>query len=385
MGILINAVGFKVCLFPNKTQEKKLWMFSNHSRGLYNLLLEEANRAFTEENVGINFKYLYIHYQVLKSRDEYSWLRELPEASAKQVVKDLVEAYKRVFKSGFGFPKFKSKRRSKPSFYQRTDKLYFAGNAVNLTKIGKVKCQKGDYPMEGYCNPRVTYDGKHWYLSFSVKGCICGELNVEKSTGVGIDLGIKNLMAVSNGTMFSNPYKCIPELSRLEFKLKRLQRKYSRKLEKNKVGCKIIFTKNSEKLRKEISITQRRIHNIKLDYYHCLTNNLVRTNPEFIAMEDLSIKSMKEADNKISKYLQKISLYEIVRQIKYKADYYGIPVVFVSRYFPSSKMCSTCGNILESLSLSDRVYHCPVCGNTIDRDLNASLNIMWEGKRLLSA
>lgn len=382
---MINAIGVKVCLFPNKTQEEKLWLFSNHSRGLYNLLLEEAKRAYIEDGIKVSFKYLYSCYQMIKAEDKYSWIKDLPEASAKQVIKDLVEAYRRVFKSNFGFPKFKSKRKSKVSFYQRTDNLYFIDGKVNLTKIGRVRCQKGKYPESGFCNPRIIFDGKHWYLSFSTQGYFQEILEKEKTEGIGIDLGIKNLATVSNGNVFGNPNKENPELKRLGTKLNRLQRRYSRKLEKNKDGNKVVFTKNSEKLREEMNIIQRRIHNIKSDFYHCLTNTLVRTNPEFIAIEDLSIKDMKEAENDVSKYLQSIALYEVVRQLTYKSAYYNIPLVTVSKYFPSSKMCNNCGNILSNLSLGDRVYHCPVCGEVIDRDLNASLNIKSEGDRLLFA
>ena len=381
---MINAIGFKICLHPNKTQEKKLLLFSSHSRGLYNLLLAEAKRAYEEDGIGVNFKYLYSHFQLLKLRDDSNWLQELPEASAKQVIKDLVNAYKRTFKSGFGFPKFKSKRRSKLSFYQRTDNLYFKDGKVNLTKIGKVKCQKGNYPSSGYCNPRVSYDGKHWYLSFSIQECFYENLTGNSSEGIGIDLGIKNLATLSNGIVIENPNKAIPELLRLDRKYNRLQRQYSRKLEMNKDGNHVNYTKNSEKLRKQLALIQRRIHNIKLNYYHSFTTTLVRTKPEFIALESLDIKSMKGAANSVSKFLQKISLYEIVREINYKGNYYNIPLVYVDRYYKSTQLCSSCGSERVML-LSDRTYRCDICGNVIDRDLNSSINIRNEGYRLLTA
>lgn len=164
---MLTSVGVKMCLFPTKQQEKLFWLFSNHSRGLYNILLSEAIRVYKEESISTNFNYLYSHYKYLKNSEDYLWLKEMPESCGKQVCKDLVASFKRFFNSNFGYPKFKKKNRSKPSFYQRTDGMYFInGNKVKLTGIGFVKHQRGNYPTTGFCNPRVTFDGKHWYLSF---------------------------------------------------------------------------------------------------------------------------------------------------------------------------------------------------------------------------
>ena len=141
---MITAIGFKICLFPTKQQEKLFWLFSNHSRGLYNILLEEAITAYKEKSISVSFNYLYNYYKEIKMLSEYSWLQEMPEACGKQVIKDLVSTFQRFFKSNFGFPKFKKKNKCKPSFYQRTDGMYFINNnRVKLTGIGFVKHQKG--------------------------------------------------------------------------------------------------------------------------------------------------------------------------------------------------------------------------------------------------
>jgi putative transposase len=230
----VTSIGYKICLFPNKSQEKLLFKFSNTCRGIYNTLLAESKRAYREEGIKVSFKNSYTDYKVFKSQSEYSWFKEVPEACGKQVCKDLVDAYKRVFKSGFGFPKFKKKGRSKLSFYQRTDGMHFKYNKVRVSGIGFIRCQKGNYPVEGYCNPRVTYDGKHWYLSFSIQG-LFEDPYESYNDGTGVDVGIKEFAVVSNGMVFEN-YNNKDELRRLESKLKKLQEVVSRKYLVNKKG-----------------------------------------------------------------------------------------------------------------------------------------------------
>lgn len=379
---MINAIGYKICLFPNKMQEKLLYKFSNISRGLYNMLLAEAKRAFYEENISTTFNYIYSYYKVIKSREETRWINEMPVSCSIQVCKDLVNAYNRVFNSDFGFPKFKKKGKCKLSFYQRGDRLHFKeNNYVKITGIGFIKCQKDYYPDFGYCNPRVSFDGKYWYLSFF----ICGEFSdyfESYNTGIGLDLGIKSFCTVSDGTYFKN-YNEDSVLIKLNSRLKSLQRVISKKYKINKCGSEFVKTKNICKLERRVKLLQRRIHNIKLNYIHNYSISLVRTKPEFIAVEDLDISGMKEASNNLSKSIQKLMWYEFIRQLEYKCAFYGIKFVKVDRYFPSSQICSCCGKRME-MPLSERTYHCDSCGLVLDRDLNAAINIRNEGMRMLS-
>lgn len=390
----LDSAGFKICLHPNKTQEKLLWVYSSHSRGLYNLLLAEAQRAYKEDSISINFNYLYSYYKQLKVSEDYSWLAELPEAAGKQICKDLVENYKRVFKSNFGFPKFKKKGLVTPSFYQRTDTLYFKGNnRVALTGVGVVKVTKGDYlPKKEFqslkiCNPRIKFDGKYWYLSYSIQSRNeegFSKPYTSETKGIGIDLGIKEFITVSNGTVFSNYNKTDKELIRLDKKLKDLQRTKAWKLECRKKFNQKEISNNILKLNQKIKLVYRRIGNIKDNYTHLYTSTLVKTKPEFIAVESLGIKEMKEATNDVSKEIQKVKWYETLRQLNYKSNYHEIPYIEIDRYYPSTKLCSGCGSIQEML-LEERVYNCPVCGLSIDRDFNASINIENRGRELLTA
>lgn len=389
----LDTIGFRVCLHPNKTQEKLLWKYSNHSRGLYNILLAEAQRVYKEDNISVSLKYLYEYYKQLKNSSDYLWLLEFPESAGKQICKDLIENYKRVFKSNFGFPKFKKKGLVTPSFYQRTDNFYFKGNnKVVLTGIGTVRVTRGSYlPKKEFqslklCNPRIKFDGKYWYLNYSIqsrdKEGFSDKLDAE-TEGIGIDVGLKDFMVVSNGMVFENFNKTDKELLRLNKKLKDLQRLKAWKLECRKKFKQKEVSNNINKISKKIKLLYRRIGNIKSNYMHLYIATLVKTKPEFVAVETLDIKGMKEADNNLSKEIQKVSWYEIFRRLKYKSNYYEIPYIEVGNYYPSTKLCSGCGNTKE-MTLEERVYNCPVCGLSIDRDFNSSLNIREEGYRLLA-
>ena len=171
-------------------------------------------------------------------------------------------------------------------------------------------------------------------------------------------------------------------IKKLEKRLKRLQRKVSKKYELNKEGRSYRKSNNIIKLEKQIKKLYQKLHNIRINYIHQTTSTIVKTKPCMIVMEDLCIKDMMK-NKSIAKQVQKIGLYEFIRQMKYKCEWNGVRLEQVDRYFPSSKMCSNCFNIKEDLRLSDRIYYCEKCGLTIDRDFNASINLMNYGKSLL--
>ena len=290
---------------------------------------------------------------------------------AKQAVKDACNAYKRFFKGQSEKPKFKSRRKSKPSFYNDNIKLKVKNNIVLIEKVGWVNTSE-QLPIDvKYNNPRISYDGKYWYISVGIEV----ENPVVELTGesVGIDVGIKDLAVCSNGMTFKNINKT-KLVKNLEKRLRRLQRKISKKYEMNKEGRKFVKTSNIIKLEKQIRLIHRRLSNIRNNHLHQATTKIVKTKPSKVVMETLNIKGMMK-NRHLSKAIAQQGLYEFKRQLDYKCQLYGIEFVEADKWYPSSKTCSECGHVKTRLSLSERTYICEDCGVVIDRDYNASINL----------
>ena len=198
--------------------------------------------------------------------------------------------------------------------------------------------------------------------------------------GIGIDLGIKDLAICSDRNTYKNINKT-QRVKKLEKRKRRLQRSISRRYEKNKKGVSYCKTSNIIKREKELLKVTKRLTNIRKNYLHQTTSEIINRKPRFICMEDLNVGGMMK-NRHLSKAVQQQGFYEFRRQIEYKSEWNNIPVVIADRFFPSSKLCSCCGNIKKDLKLSDRIYKCE-CGNVIDRDFQASLNLKMYGENVL--
>ncbi|NMB28240.1 MAG: IS200/IS605 family element transposase accessory protein TnpB [Tissierellia bacterium] len=307
-------------------------------------------------------------------REEYEWLYEVSSQAISEAFNDLQRAFDNFLNGKSKYPRFKTKKRSKQSFYVRYDRMNIKNNTVNIEKIGRVKFTTNYYIpiLKSYVNPRCHFDGKYWYLTFGYEQDE-NQVELNQDLSIGIDLGVTNLAVVSH---MDNPIKNInksPKVEKLEKKLKRLQRKCSRKYEMNKNGKKFIKTKNIIKLERKIKLIHRQLANIRNNHIHQATNSIVKLRPYRIVMEDLNISGMMK-NKHLSKAIREQKLHEFLRQIEYKSKFNGIEFVKADRFFPSSKMCSSCGNIKKDLKLSDRIYTCN-CGLKIDRDKNASINL----------
>ena len=360
----------KVRLYPSEIQEQKLWQSVGTARFIYNWTLAKQEKNYKNGGKFIPDGVLRKEITQLK-KNQLIWLNEVSNNVAKQAVKDACDAYKRFFKGLSDKPRFKTKKRSKKSFYNDNLKLKVKDNKlVNIEKVGWIKTNEQLPIGVKYSNPRISYDNKYWYISVGIEQ----EETKEELTDVslGIDLGLKDLAICSDGTVYKNINKTYV-VRKIEKRLKRLQKQVSRKYEQNKKGKEYIKTKNIIKLEKQIQQIYRRLANIRNNYLHQTTISIVKTKPYRIVIEDLNIKGMMK-NKHLSKAISKQGFYEFKRQLDYKCKFRGFELVVADRFYPSSKTCSQCGKIKDDLKLKDRVYNCN-CGLYIDRDLNASINL----------
>ena len=360
----------KIRIIPNAEQEQQLWKSVGTARFIYNWTLAKQEENYKNGGKFISNNDLRKEITILK-KDELPWLNEVSNNVAKQAVKDGCEAYKRFFKGLADKPRFKSRRKAKPSFYNDTSKLKVKSKMVLIEKVGWIKTTE-QVPMNvKYTNPRVSFDGKYWYLAVGIE---IQEPMIEHTGGtIGIDVGIKDLAICSNGMTFKNINKT-RLVKKLEKRLRRLQRKISKKYEMNKEGRTFVKTSNIIRLEKQIRLLYRRLSNIRNNHLHQATTRIVKTKPSRVVMETLNIKGMVK-NKHLSKAIAKQGLYEFKRQLKYKCEFYGIEFVEADKWYPSSKICSECGHKKTKLSLSERTYICEECGAVIDRDFNASINL----------
>jgi putative transposase len=381
----------KIKLKPTKEQEILFWKSAGTSRWAYNYYLSENERVYHEYLVNgetgsksISEGAVRKHINNELKPTTHTWLKEVSSNVMKQAIKDADNALKRFFKGISGKPKYKSKHRSKPSFYVNYESLKRVQNGFQGEKLGVIKTTKPLPKLkkgEHYSNPRISYDGKYWYLSvgYEVSAVEC-ELTGES---LGIDLGVKELATVSNGMVYKNINKT-KRVRSLEKRLKREQRKFSRMLINNTQSYDVkrrpIWKrplkdcKNVQRQNAKIRLIHKRLTDIRNDYTHQTTTEIVKTKPSRIVMESLNVKGMLK-NKHLAKAISQQRFYEFIRQMKYKCETFGIKFVQADKFYPSSKMCSCCGNVKKDLKLSDRVYRCDACGYVADRDFNASINL----------
>ena len=382
----------KVQLRPNNKQLTKLFQYAGCTRFAYNWTLAREQENYEQGNKFLSDNELRKEFTQLKKQENYKWLNKISNNVTKQAIKDACNSYKRFFKGQSKHPKFKSKRRSKPSFYQDSVKIKFTDTHVkvegfavskkkNKQKLNWIKlCEKGRIPTNcKYMNPRITYDGLHWFVSVSID--VEDNTDIPSNEGIGIDLGLKDLAVCSNGNIYQNINKT-NKVKKIEKRKRRLQRSISRRYNMNKRGESYKKTSNIIKREKELLKVIKRLTNIRHNHLHQITSEIVKRKPSFICIEDLNVSGMMK-NKHLSKAIQQQGFYEFRRQIQYKSEWNNIPVIIVDRFFPSSKLCSCCGMIKKDLKLSDRIYRCE-CGNIIDRDFQASLNLKRYGENVLN-
>ena len=370
----------KIRLYPNATQATQINKLLGCYRVVYNQCLARKIKSYEENKVTENRTTLghFVHHELLKD-DNFIWLNEQNTKVLKQAVIDMLTAYKNFFERHTGYPKFKNKKDNKQSCRFELGAIskrnVYTDYKLSLANIKNVnfKCNKKyvDYLQKHKNNIRQATLSKlpcgEYWLSILVDG----DLNrVPKQTKecVGIDLGIKDFIVTSDGEVFEN----------LHFKKNESQRiiKLQKQLSRKQKG-----SNNRNKTRIKLAKVYKKITDKKQYYLHQITNYLIDEN-QVICMEDLNVKGMLR-NHKLAESIQELNFGEFRRMLEYKAKWYGRHLVFVDRFYPSSKTCNECGYVNKTLKLSDRVWICPDCGKIIERDYNAALNILDEGKKIL--
>lgn len=387
---MVKAI--KVMLVPNNVQNSKMFQYAGAARFAYNWALAREKENYEKGNKFISDSELRKEFTRLRNSDEYAWLQNVSNNVTKQAIKDACAAYKNFFKGLQKYPRFKSKKRSMPKFYQDNIKIKFtdthvkfegfsSSKKVNKQKLNWVRlAEHGCIPTDvKYMNPRISFDGLNWWLSVCVEFPDCKEALSDE--GIGIDLGIKDLAICSDANKYKNINKS-KTIKKLEKRKRRLQRSVSRKYEQNKKKGKYCKTCNIVKNEKLLLKVNHRLTNIRKNYLNQSTSEIVNRKPRFICIEDLNVSGMMK-NRHLAKAVQEQEFFEFRRQLEYKCKDNGIQLIVADKFYPSSKLCSCCGKIKKDLKLSDRTYRCD-CGNVIDRDFQASLNLKAYGEQFAS-
>lgn len=408
----------KLRLKLTKEQENKAWWFSKVSRNYWNLLVDIDKRNNKGEfDEILSRKGNKTYYSKFYDREVYCLSQSDYLNLAKIVVaKNLEEDYEAwvwyyqpnqsfiytflareiatVRKRNKGKLNFRGIDKIQPSFNVRCDmssdkkrpsRIYLKDNGkLQIPTLGDVRFGSTRQDFDLSCKKQIatiSFDGKYWYLSYTEDIEVQVTNLPDYTEGVGIDLGVKTLATISDGTVVPN-IKTFRRVRILNKRLKRLQRKVSRKYLINKCN-KHNKTKNIIKLERQIKLIHRSIRNIRINHIRKFVSELVKTQPEFIAVEDLNIKGMMK-NKHLAKDIANCSFYTIKEHLIRKAKERKIAVRLVDRFYPSSKTCSYCGSYKQDLKLSQRVYHCDNCQEKIDRDLNAAINLANTDKYVLA-
>ena len=370
---------FRTEINPTAEQKIKINKTIGTCRYVYNFYLSH-NKSLHDKGekfmTGKSFS-VWLNNEYIPNNPDKAWIKEVSSKSLKKSIEDGCTAFTRFFKGQSGFPKFKKKGKSDV-------KMYFVKNnpkdcrcerhRVNIPTLGWVRIkEKGYIPTtkDGWKikSGTVSMKAGRYYIS------VLAEVPDVKiishgNSGIGIDLGVKELAVVSDGKIYKNINKSA-RVKKLEKKLRREQRCLSRKYENLKKGESA--QKNIQKQKLKVQRLHHRINNIRTDYINKVIAEIVKTKPSYIVIEDLNVKGMMK-NRHLSKAVASQKLYEFRIKLKSKCDDNGIELRVVDRWYPSSKLCHRCGYIKKDLKLSDRIYRCG-CGYIEDRDFNAALNL----------
>ncbi|EMH2710001.1 transposase [Clostridioides difficile] len=374
---------YKIEINPTTEQISKIHQTIGVSRFIYNFYIAHNKEIYEREGKfisGIDFS-KWLNNEYIPNNQDMKWIKDVSSKATKQAIMNGDKAFKDFFKKTKGFPKFKKKKNQDvKAYFPKNNKTDWTieRHRVKIPTLGLVKLKEFGYiPINSIVKSgTVSQKSNRYYVSILVEE---DDIQVSKCTnkGIGIDLGIKDFAICSNGSKFKNINKT-STIKKVEKKLKREQRKLSRKYEGLKLRNKNIKegVATRQNIQKQIAKVQKihqRLANIRTDYINKTIYSIIEQKPSYITIEDLNVSGMMK-NKHLSKAISSQKFFEFRTKLTAKCKQDNIELRVADRWYPSSKTCSQCGKINKGLKLKDRVYKCE-CGLSIDRDLNASLNL----------
>lgn len=353
---------YKYRLYPTKKQEELLNKHFGCVRFIYNLALETKDWAWRA--FGKNISHYDLMKQLPELKKEYVWLKDVCAESLTHSIFHLESAYLSFFKGKGDFPNYKNKQRRQSYKLPHGKEINIKGNKIYVPKFREGISFVQDCLMPGTIRQATvskTPTGKYFISILTENNIpIPNKAPVSFDKSVGIDLGLKSFIVTSDGVTVDNPRKLKQALSKIKF----LQRQVSKK----KKG-----SNNRRKAIKRLAIQHEKVTNQRKDFLHKLSTDLIK-NHDTICCEDLNIKGMVK-NRSLAGSVSDVGWGEFVRQLKYKAEWYGKNILQIPTFEPSTKLCSNCGELIQTLTLADREWFCVSCGTLHDRDINAAINI----------
>ncbi|MCR1962940.1 transposase [Clostridium perfringens] len=374
---------YKMEINPTDKQKSKIHRTTGVSRFIYNFYIARNKEIYEREGKfvsGMDFS-KWLNNEYIPNNQEMKWIKEVSSKATKQAIMNGDKSFRDFFKKAKGFPKFKKKKNQDvKAYFPKNNKTDWTieRHRVKIPTLGWIRLKEFGYiPVNSIVKSgTVSQKADRYYVSILVEETDI-KISNPNNAGVGIDLGIKEFAVCSDGIKFKNINKT-STVKKVEKKLKREQRKLSRKYESLKIRNKNIKEGRAtrQNIQKQIIKVQKlhqRLTNIRTDYINKIVSSIIKQKPSYITIEDLNVKGMMK-NKHLSKAIASQKFFEFKTKLTVKCKENHIELRIVDRFYPSSKTCSQCGKVKKDLKLSDRIYKCD-CGFTIDRDLNASINL----------